>query len=114
MTIGTRTGLHHLHKRKRISELYAPYPHPKRFYRFFDKFMFAVAIIGPILGLPQLVKIWINQSAAGLSLISWTAFTLVSICWVIYGFLHKTKQIIISSVAWVIIHLLIVIGIIIF
>ena len=112
--VGSRTGLHHLHKRKRIYQKYEKYPNKNKLKRVFDKFMFAVALVGPIMGLPQLIKVWTEKNTEGLSSISWSAFFLLSLFWVIYGFLHKDKPIIISSIAWTIIHMLIVIGIIIF
>ena len=110
--VGTKAGMHHLYKlkKKHEQEHYEPYQ-ADEFHKFYDNFMFVAASVAPILGLPQLFKIWTEQSAAGLSLFSWSAFTVISGLWIIYGILHKAKPIFISSIAWLIIHLLVVIGI---
>lgn len=103
-------GLHHQHIRKRIHEKHEEYPHPNKLKQFFDKLIFVVAIVGPIVNLPQLFKIWSNKDATGVSFISWASFSIISIVWFVYGILHKDKAIIIMFSALTIIQTLIAIG----
>ena len=110
--VGTKAGMHHLYKlKKRQEQEYYEPDTQEKFHKIYDNFMFVAASVAPILGLPQLFKIWTEQSAVGLSLVSWSAFTVISSLWIIYGFLHKSKPIIISSIAWLVIHSFVVIGI---
>ena len=103
-------GLHHAHVRKRIHEKHEPYPHPERFRRFMDKSIYVVAIVGPVMTIPQVTKIWISKNAAGISLISWVTYLITAFFWLIYGHLHKVKPIIFSGYLWIVLEVLIIIG----
>lgn len=96
--------LHHLHKRKRIQVKDEPWK------RILDKLIYMVAFTGPIMTLPQIIKIWGEKSAAGVSVASWTTFSVLSVFWLIYGVVHKEKPIIISSTLWFILDTFIVVG----
>ena len=106
------SALHHYHIRKRIHKNFEPFPHPKRLIRFIDKAIFFVGIAGPIMTLPQLSKIWIERNATGVSLASWSAYALISLCWLTYGIVHNVKPIIVTYAAWFLIETCIVIGVI--
>jgi len=106
------SGWHHFNIRQRIHRDFEPFPHPKKLIRFIDKAIFFVGIAGPIMTLPQLNKIWIERNATGVSLVSWTAYALISLCWLTYGIVHDVKPIIVTYAAWFLIESTIVIGII--
>jgi uncharacterized protein with PQ loop repeat len=107
-------GLHHLHVRKRVHEKKEKYPHPEEFKRKYDKFMYAIAILCPIMFLPQMLKVWISQDASGISIVSWISFAVIACFWTYYGILHKERQLIIMNGALVIIQLMTAIGAIIY
>lgn len=109
MVHGTQ-GLHHFHKRKRVYENLEPYPNPNKFKRFMDKGIFVIGVIGPLMTLPQVLKVWIDKDVSGLSIITWISFIVISIFWLIYGILHKEKPIIITQILWFSMHLSILIG----
>ena len=104
-------GLHHFHKRKRVHLKLEKYPHPDKSKRFMDKAIYVIGVLGPILTLPQIYKIWIEKNATGVSIISWSAYLLIAFFWVIYGFMHKEKPIILTYLTWIVIHAFVVIGI---
>ena len=103
-------GTGHYHRRKRIHQKHEPYPHPNKWKRFMDKAIYFIIPIGIIMTLPQIYKIWIEQNAGGISLISWTTYLIGAIVWLIYGFLHKEKPIIIGNIFWILTHTTIIIG----
>lgn len=82
--------------------------------RMLDKMICIFGISGPLLTLPQLIKILIEKSAGGVSLISWSAYLIGAIVWFVYGIAHKAKPIIITYAAWILIDLAIVAGILIY
>jgi len=107
-------GFHHLHKRKRVYENLEPYPHPDKWKRFLDKLIYAVGIFTPIITIPQLAEIWLNQNASGVSIISWTGY-LIAVCfWFLYGLAHKEKPIILSYGLLIIMDFFVVLGIILY
>ena len=103
-------GLRHAHARKRIYQKHEPYPHPEPLKRAFDKIIYIAAMLGPIMNLPQLLRIWIEKNATGVSFISWTGFSVISVVWLIYGILHKEKPIIFMNAALMVIQALIAYG----
>ena len=105
------SGLHHAHKRKRIEQKHENYPHPDKLKRFMDRAIYVVGIFGPIMTIPQLANIWIYKNAAGVSLISWTAYLITALFWLIYGIIHKEKPIILTYSIWILLDILIVAGI---
>ena len=107
-------AIHHLHKRKRIHEKHEKYPHPNKWKRYLDKLVYVVGILGPILTIPQIIKIWINQSAGDISIISWIAYFFGSMILLTYGVVHKEKPLIVMYSAWILINFMIVISILIY
>ncbi len=104
------SGLHHIHKRKRMNQKLKPYPNKNPWINFLDKLLLIVAIAGPIMSTPQILKIWLDKTSSGISVISFSLFAIFDIPWIIYGFIHKEKPILIAYFLWFIANLLIVIG----
>tara|TARA_Y100000310_G_scaffold246052_1_gene251159 strand:+ start:1788 stop:2132 length:345 start_codon:yes stop_codon:yes gene_type:complete len=107
-------GLHHFHRRKRIHQKHEPYPHPDKWINFMDKAVYVVGAIGPLMTLPQIIKIWFEKDASGVSLISWVGFLSYAIFWLIYGIMHKEKPIIFAYIFWITFQTLVVVGIIVY
>ena len=103
-------GLHHFHRRKRIYLNHEPYPHPDKWKRLMDKLIYVVGIVGPLMTIPQVLKIWVDKNAGGISIISWLTYAVTSIFWIIYGIMHKERPIIFSSILLVIFNTLVVVG----
>lgn len=81
---------------------------------FIDIFVYIVAFIGPIMTLPQLKIIWVDQQVEGLSLWSWGTYFLLSLFWFYYGISRKDKAIIFSQILWLLLYASVIIGIILF
>ena len=106
------SALHHLHRRIRIHKKHEKFPHPNKLKRSIDILIYVMAILGPVIAIPQIIKIWVDKSAAGVSIVPWIGFLLGSIIWMIYGILHKEKPIIITNALWIIANSFIVFGVI--
>ncbi len=104
------SGLPHQQRRKRIHEKYEPYPHPERVKRIYDHIIYGAVILAPVLNIPQVFKVWIEKDASGVSIITWGGFSIISVMWFIYGYLHKEKPVMIMNVALVFMQIIIVIG----
>ena len=105
---------HHIHIRKRIYQNLEKYPHPNKWKRFVDRFIYVTAIFGPLVSIPQILKIWAEKDASGISFITWLGFLFGAIFWLFYGIMHKEKPIILSSLLWIIVEIFILIGILIY
>jgi len=105
---------HHISKRKRISQKLESYPSKNFWIRFLDKFLIIIAVIAPLTTIPQIITLYTLRQAAGLSIYSWSAWTILDIPWIIYGIVHKEKPITIAYILWFLMNLSVVIGILLF
>jgi len=102
--------LHHIHQRKRVHQKLEPYPHTHPWINFLDRLLLVVAIIAPFTTLPQLYTIFIEKNVTGVSAITWLLYTVLTLPWIVYGFVHKEKPIIVSSLLWLVTDVLVVVG----
>ncbi len=56
----------------------------------FDKVVLVFAIIAPFTSIPQVLKVYVEQSA-GVSLASWCMYAFFTIPLIIYGFVHRDR-----------------------
>ena len=102
---------HHLHIRKRItSDTVHPYPSKAPIVRFVDSIIILAGIFGPFASLPQLYEIWVMHNASGVSSLTWTLYSALTLLWLWYGLLHHEKPIIIAQSTWFLFNMAVLIG----
>ncbi len=62
-----------------------------------DKAMATIGTFGPLMTGIQIFHIFATKTVAGISPVTWVGYSLVSICWAIYGFFYKDKPLIIVN-----------------
>jgi uncharacterized protein with PQ loop repeat len=103
-------GIHHLHRRKRVHQNLERFPHENKWINRLDRFLLIVAVVGPVMSIPQIYKIYSTKTAAGVSGLSFGLFAVFNIPWIIYGIVHKEKPIVIAYILWFISNTAIVAG----
>jgi uncharacterized protein with PQ loop repeat len=110
MGIGQQHYMNRMHKWKVwrfvktvLSQVFRHHEHEK-LKRALDKSIIFIGILSPIMTIPQIYKIFANQSAEGLSLISWVTYIIVGAFWLTYGIAHKERPIILVNVGWMIVN----------
>ena len=93
-------GLHHAETREKEKKG-----------NLFDRIMIVVGLVAPISLIPQVLKVWIDHGANGISLLTWSLLTGVSFMWALYGFLRKSKALLISNIFMVILNLMVILGV---
>ncbi len=76
--------------------------------------VYAAVVIMPLLSLPQLIRIWVEKSAVGVSSITWFGFSAFAIVWIFYGYFHKEKPIFYLNIMLLVMDLIIAIGAIVY
>ena len=79
-----------------------------------DAIIYPMAIVSPIMTIPQISDIWMHRNVAGLSLLTWGSYAVVSTFWLAYGIHHKEKPIIIGNILLIIAYSLVSAGILLF
>lgn len=80
----------------------------------YDNFWYFVALVGPIMTLPQLYLVWVQKTTSGVSIASWVGYSLFNAVWIVYGLIHRDKPIILCNIAWVVVQSLVVLGVLIY
>lgn len=103
-----------LNIRKRFFKGLDEYPSKKFWIRFLDKALVIIAIVGPLMGVPQLWNVFVNHNVTGLSFVSWSVWAFFNLFWLAYGFIHKVKPIIITYILWFLVNASVAIGILLY
>lgn len=69
-----------------------------------DESVYLFAFLGVAANIPQLVKLWQEKSAGGVSIITWVGFFTGSLFWLCYGIIHKEKPIMVANFFFAIIQ----------
>jgi len=75
-----------------------------------DKLMTVIAFVFPFTTVPQLYNVWVLQNAAGVSLITWMSYLVLSIPLLVYSFAHEERPLVIMYTLWVLVHISMVVG----
>ena len=79
-----------------------------------EKVLRGLSVFTMLMTVPQVLTIWIERNAGGVSLISWVAYLLGACMWFVYGLQKNDKTIYLACVGWVVLDLAIVIGVIVY
>jgi uncharacterized protein with PQ loop repeat len=80
----------------------------------FDRLACVAGVFGPLMTIPQVLKIWIDRSVDGVSFISWVAYLVNSLFFLAYGILKRDRALIVMYSSWTALSVLIIIGLVIF
>jgi len=92
------------HKHKTLAIKQATQP------KLIDRLVYFAAVVEPLFSLPQSLHIFRTQSAAGVSILSWIGFELMTLIWLWYGVAHRDRTILIYQGLFFIIDGSVVVG----
>ena len=64
-----------------------------------ERVVLMIAVLEPAMTLPQVYEIWVKHQVGGVSLITWSFFTVAAATWLIYGVSIKNFPLILSGIA---------------
>ena len=74
----------------------------------------SMSIFTMLMTIPQVSTIWVSRQAAGVSLLSWSAYLLSALLWFWHGVQKGDKNIYLACVGWIALDLAVIVGIIIY
>jgi uncharacterized protein with PQ loop repeat len=80
----------------------------------FDRVLYALSFITILMTIPQVVSVWMNRSAEGVSIITWGTYLVSACVWLVHGLRQKDPTIYRACIAWIILDAAIVVGAIVF
>jgi uncharacterized protein with PQ loop repeat len=91
-----------------------PHPgkHPPRDGRsWLDKVLPVLSIFTMALTVPQVWSVWVDRQTAGVSLLSWGAYTLAACLWLVDGLRKKDKTIWVACIGWIALDAAVFVGV---
>lgn len=82
--------------------------------KIIDRICTVFAVFMPATSIPQAVQIYQTQDVSGLSLATWILYIIGVIPFLLYGIVHREKQLIILNALWLLMSTIIVVGILIY
>ena len=88
------------------------HPYPSGIFKVavIDVVVYVVSIASPILTIPQVLDIYVGKDASGVSALSWGAYTVFTVPWLLYGVVHKDKILIFNNILWLFLNTVIFVG----
>jgi uncharacterized protein with PQ loop repeat len=108
------SGFHHLRRRARVSKGLEPFPARVAWKRGLDYVMYGVGVFAPLALLPQIERVYTEQSAGGLSFITWTLLCIFNGMWGLYGLVHRDLQIFLANCLMLLFNGVILLGILLY
>ncbi len=87
------------------------YSHPTFAVKVLDTVVYLAGMLGPAFTVPQLYLIYGTGQVTGVSPITWGAYALLNIPWILYGIVHKEPVIQMTYTLWFIVNSAVVIGV---
>ena len=69
-----------------------------------DRLVYAAAIVGPVMSLPQLYDIWVLRRT-GVSIVTWSAYLLMAMLWLLYGLERGDRTVVLAQILWLVVDL---------
>src|SRR5215470_8673533 len=67
-----------------------------------------------LMTIPQVMTIWVGRQAAGVALLSWSAYLVSAVLWFWYAFQKRDKNIYLPCVGWVGLDTAVIVGTVIY
>jgi len=80
----------------------------------FSRLLGGMSVFTMVMTIPQVLTIWVSHQAAGVSVLSWSAYLLSAILWFWYGLQKRDRNIYLPCVGWVGLDSAVIIGTIIY
>jgi len=63
-----------------------------------------------LMTIPQALTIWVNHRAAGISVVSWSAYLVSAVVWLWYGLQKHDKNIYLPCIGWILLDSAVIVG----
>lgn len=77
-----------------------------------EKFLRILSVVTMLMTVPQVIAVWSGDGAAGVSVLSWSAYLFSACLWLVYGVRKRDKTIYVACIGWILLDAAIVVGVI--
>ena len=69
-----------------------------------------MSIFTLVMTVPQILTIWVSRQAAGVSLLSWSAYFISALAWFWYGVQKRDRNIYLPCIGWLLLDGAVIVG----
>lgn len=73
----------------------------------------ALSIFTLVMTAPQVVAVWSGRRVTGVSLISWSAYLVSALVWLVYGLRKRDRNIFLPCLGWIAMDAAVILGVVI-
>jgi uncharacterized protein with PQ loop repeat len=70
-----------------------------------------LSIFTLVMSVPQALTVWLTHQASGVSLISWSAYLVSALFWLIYGLQKRDRNIYLPCLGWIAVDATVILGV---
>jgi len=78
---------------------------------FLERVLRVMSVVTMLMTVPQVLNIWIDGNAGGVSMVSWSAYLVSACLWLVYGLKKHDKTIYLACIGWIVLDAAIVAGV---
>lgn len=82
--------------------------------RVLRRMLGSMSVFTMLMTIPQVMTIWVGQQAAGVSIVSWSAYLASAILWLWFGIQKRDKNIYLPCVGWIVLDIGVIAGVIVY
>ena len=73
-----------------------------------------MSIFTLLMTVPQVLTLWVGHQAAGVSVLSWSAYLLSAVLWFWFGLQQRDKNIYLPCVGWIVLDSAVIAGVLVY
>lgn len=75
-----------------------------------NRLLAGLSIFTMVMTVPQVLAIWVAHRAAGISILSWTAYLVSAVVWLSHGLVKRDKNIYLPCIGWILLDSAVIVG----
>ncbi len=89
----------------------APPVHTIRPVGVLHRLLGSLSVFTMLMTIPQVLTIWVSRRAAGVSILSWSAYLVSAVVWLWYGLQKHDKNIYLPCLGWILLDSAVIVGV---
>jgi uncharacterized protein with PQ loop repeat len=82
--------------------------------RMLRRMLASMSIFTMLMTIPQVLTVWVGRQAAGVSLLTWSAYFASAILWFWFGLKKQDKNIYLPCIGWIALDSAVILGVVIY
>lgn len=70
----------------------------------------SMSIFTMVMTIPQILTIWVGHQAAGVSVLTWSAYLVSAVLWLWHGIQKRDKNIYLACIGWIVLDVAVLAG----